>query len=255
MSNGFDYFGNALPQTGSQQAAAGTSPYASVSTFAPPPTTPQYGYAPNPYAPNTFAPNHFGGPASTFAPGASTHATAPVHRSRRPLVVLALVVIAAGTAAGISLTQRAHPIALPSTLAGLPKADAHSIAAEIKSTKKKLSQSGIHNVSIALYGDDANGSQGLGVIAGHTASTVPDMGQLVSAMSPSTQIAGVSITPSAVTSGSETFQCQTIAVATNSMVLCEWQTPTTLLFGIGQGLTTSDTAAALDDVIGEDQLH
>jgi len=255
MSNGFDYFGNALPQAGAQQPAAGTSPYASVNTFAPPPTTPRYGYAPNAHAPNTFAPNHFGGPASTFAPGASTHSTAPVHRSRRPVLAVAILVVAAGVAAGVGLTQRAHPIALPSTLAGLPKADAHSIAAEIKSTKKKLSQSGIHNVSIALYGDDANGSQGLGVIAGHTASTVPDMGQLLSAMSPSTQIAGVRITPSVVTSGSATFQCQTIAVAGSSIALCEWQTPTTILFGVGQGLSTSDTAAALDDVIGADQLH
>ena len=74
-------------------------------------------------------------------------------------------------------------------------------------------------------------------------------------MTTSTQIAGVTITPSVVTSGSDTFQCQTIAVAGSSVGLCEWQTPSTILFGVGQGLTTADTAAALDDVIGADQLH
>ena len=253
MSNGFDYFGNALPQAGVQQPAASTSPYASVNTFAPPPMAPQYGSTPNPYAPNAYAPNHFGGPAPAFSPTLSNQPTPPVHRSRRPLVFVAVLVVAAATAAGV-VTQRAHPIAMPSSLAGLPKADLHSVAGQIKSTKQKLSQSGIHDVSVALYGE-ASGSQALAVIAGRPASTVPDFGQLVSAMTTSTQIAGVRITPSVVTSGSATFQCQTIAVASSSMALCEWQTPTTILFGVGQGLTTSDTAAALDDVIGADQLH
>ncbi len=236
MSNGFDYFGNALPPTGAQ-ATAGTSPYASVHSFAPPPSAPQYGYTPTPYAPSSSAP-----PTSS--------------RSRRPLIVVAVVVIAAAAVAGVAITQRAHPIAMPSTLAGLPKANLQAVGADIKATKKKLSQSGIHNVSVALYGDTGgNGSQALAVVAGHPAAGVANFGQLVSAMTTSTQIAGVTITPSAVTLGSATFQCQTIAVASSSVGLCEWQTPSTILFGVGQGLTTGDTAAALADVIGADQLH
>jgi hypothetical protein len=254
MSNGFDYFGNALPQAGAQQPAAGTSPYASVNTFAPPSTAPQYGYTPNPHAPDAHASNLFGATTSAFAPTASTRPTPPVHSSRRPLLVVAVLVVAAATAGGVALTQRAHPIAMPSTLAGLPKTDLHSVSGQINSTKHKLSQSGIHDAAVALYGD-ANGSQALAVVAGRPASAAPDFGQLVSAMTASTQIAGVSITPSAVTLGSATFQCQTIAVAGRSIAMCEWQTPTTILFGVGQGLTTSDTAAALADLIGADQLH
>ena len=254
MSNGFDYFGNALPQAGAQQPAAGTSPYASVNTFAPPPMAPQYGYTPNPYAPNAYAPNHFGGPASTFAPTASTGPTPPVPSSRRPLLVVAVLVVAAATAAGVAVTQRAHPITMPSSVAGLPKADLHSMSGQIKSTKQKLSQDGIRDASVALYGD-AHGGQTLVIVAGRTASAAPDFGQLVSAMTASTQIAGVSITPSVVTLGSATFECQTIAVAGRSLGMCDWQTPTTLLFGVGQGITTGDTAAALDDVIVADQLH
>jgi hypothetical protein len=254
MSNEFDYFGNALPQAGAQQPAAGNSPYATLHAFAPPPTAPQYGYTPNPHASNAFATNNFGTPITTFPPPVSTQQ--PARSSRRPLVVLALVVIAAGTAAGISLTQRTHPIAMPSSLAGLPKADLHSVAAEIKSTKKKLSQTGIHDVSVAIYGDDAGGSgtQALAVIAGHSASGVADFSQLASAMN-AAQVAGVSVTPNVVTVGSATFQCQTIAALGSSIGACEWQTPTTILFAVGQGLTTSDTAAALDDVITADRLH
>jgi hypothetical protein len=175
--------------------------------------------------------------------------------SRRPLLVVATVVIGAAVAAGVAFTQRAHPIALPATLAGLSKADSHSVAAELKSTKKKLSQSGVHDVSLGLYGSSGSGgSQALAVVAGHLSSPAPDFGQLASALT-TTQIAGVSITPSVVTLGSATFQCQTIAVAGTSMALCEWQSATTILFGVGQGVTTSDTAAALADVIGADQLH
>jgi hypothetical protein len=250
MSSGFDYFGNALPQSGSQQPAAGASPYAAVNTFAPPVSAPQYGYTPSPHAPNAYAPNHFGGPASS--PAAPLQPVPSARSSRRPLIVVALVVIAGAVAAGVSLTHRAHPIALPSTLAGLPKANLHSAAAEIKSTKQKLSQSGIHDVSVGLY-TDGGSSQALAVVAGHAASA-PDFSQLASAMA-TTQIAGVSITPSVVTSGSDTFQCQTIAVAGRSVALCEWQSASTILFAVGQGLTTTDTAAALDDVIGQDQLH
>lgn len=248
MSNQFDYFGNALPPAGPPQHAGGPSPYAVVNAFAPSPSAPQYGYTPQ--APTAYAPNHFGGVAS--ASGASLPQLPTSRSTRRPLLVVALIVIAAAVAAGVAITQRAHPIALPSTLAGLPKADLHSAAAEIKSTKQKLSQSGIHDVSVGLY-TDGGSSQALAVVAGHAASA-PDFSQLASAMA-TTQIAGVSITPSVVTSGNDTFQCQTIAVAGRSVTLCEWQSASTILFAVGQGLTTTDTAAALDDVIGQDQLH
>jgi hypothetical protein len=106
-------------------------------------------------------------------------------------------------------------------------------------------------VAVGVYG---SGSQALAVVAGHPASAAPDFSQLASAMT-AAQIAGVTITPSVVTSGSSTFQCQTIAAAGNSIGLCEWQTPTTILFAVGQGLTTADTAAALDELISADQLH
>ena len=247
MSNGFDYFGNPLPA----QPPAGDSPYASLNAFAPNPYAPNsFGagiYAPNAYAPSAHAPTSFGSPPPTATP------TTRARSSRRPLVVVVLVMVAAAAAAGIAVTRQPHHIALPSTLAGLPKADLHSVASEISSTKKKLAQSGIHDASVALYGGDGSGD--LLVIAGHLSSTAPDFGQLASAMTTSTQIAGITITPSVLTSGSNSFECQTIAVAAKSVGVCEWQTPNTILFAVGQGLNTRDTAGALDDVIGADQLH
>jgi hypothetical protein len=103
MSSGFDYFGNPLPQAGAQPAAP--SPYATLNAFAPPTSAPQYGYPPIPSAPNSFAPNHFGN-TGTPGPLAPPQPVPHARSTRRPLLVIAVVVIAGAAAAGVTVMRR-----------------------------------------------------------------------------------------------------------------------------------------------------
>jgi hypothetical protein len=174
--------------------------------------------------------------------------------SRRALVVVVVVALAAGAAGAVYLSKRAHPVPLPATLAGLPavsipKDEAHGF----DSAKHNLGSAGVHDVSLRIYGNP--GQQALMVTAGRTSSRAADFNQLANAMGETGQIAGVTVTPHTVTSGTTTLQCATVASQGETVAFCAWQGTHALLFGVGEGMSVQDTADALELARMDAALH
>jgi hypothetical protein len=178
-------------------------------------------------------------PTGQFAPTARS--------SRRPLVIVAVLVVAALAGGAFYISTRPHPVPLPATLAGLPKLSLSSAQAhELDSAKHSLRNDGLHDVSFGVYGTVSQGQPGLVVIAGRASSNVPDFNQLASAMGQVGQVAGVTVTPQTLTSGASTFQCATISAQGQSVPFCAWQGTHALLLAFGEEITAQDTADALE---------
>jgi hypothetical protein len=269
MSNDFDFYGN-----GGRAAATPSAPRAPGPGPAPVPVlgaapVPGYGQPAAvdrwgmPVAEVATAPMQAFAPAQTSWPAAYQTAPAvslgmpPTAPSRRRAIVAVVVAVAvAAGAAAVYLSRTPHTIPLPPSLAGLSKISLKSIGSsgDFSATKKKLATTGVHDASFAVYGEPQSGLD-LVVIAGHTSSSAPDFGQVVSAANSTGQISGIAITPAAVTSGASTFQCATLSVGTQAASLCEWQGLHAVLFGVAEGLSTQDTADALEVARSAANLH
>jgi hypothetical protein len=250
VSSDFDFFAG-------QRAASAPAVQASPWAPAAPPASP---WAPP--APSTAAvpvDQRFGSPVGAWQtvgpPGVGQFAPA-ARSSRRPLIAVALLAVVAIAGGAFYMTTRPHPIALPATLADLPKLSISSAQAHgLDSAKHGLANDGLHEVSFGVYGTLSAGQPGLVVIAGRTSSNAPDFNQLATAMSQAGQFDGISVTPQTLTSGATTLQCATITAQGESVPLCAWQGTHAVLFGIGQDLSAQDTADALELARLDASLH
>jgi hypothetical protein len=227
-----------------------------------PPTTAASPWAPataSAWAPAAQPDQRFGSAISEWQPISTppTGQFAPtVRSSRRPFVIVAALVLIAAAGGAFYISQRTHPVSLPSTLAGMqrvsvPSAEAH----DLDSAKHSLANDGLHDVSFGIYGSVSAGQPGLVVIAGRTSSSAPAFNQLTSAMGQAGQVAGISVTPQTVTSGATTLQCATVTAAGQSVPFCEWQGAHAVLFGVGQDMSAQDTADALESARLDASLH
>jgi len=183
-------------------------------------------------------------PVST--PQGEQFTTAP-RSSRWPLAVIAVLVVAVIAGAAFYISTRTNPVSLPTTLAGLPKLSLPSAQAhELNSDMHSLRSNGVHDVSFAAYGSLAGEQSGLVVVAGRTASTVPDFSQLAGAVGQVGQAAGVTVAPQSLTSGASTFECATITTQSRSIPFCAWQGTHAVLLGFGEQISAQDTADALE---------
>src|SRR5450432_110272 len=168
-------------------------------------------------------------------------------RHRRLLYVVMAIVVVAVSAAAFVVLRVPHPIALPSSLADLPKISIPAALADALATAKhSLGHDGLHDVSVGIYGETVTSPRGLVVIAGRTSSSAPDFNQLVGSMSAAGNVAGVTVTPQTLTSGVTSWRCATIAGQGQSVLFCAWQGAHAVLFGVGRNMSAQDDADALE---------
>jgi len=174
MSSGFDFFGApntpgapGAPSAPSAFGAPGATPVGA-------PTVDRWGL-----------PSAGGYPVSSVdlsSPFATSADATSGRRSRLWYAVIAVVVIAV-TAVGFYVLRLPHPVALPSSLAGMPKmAIPAGQGHDLDLAKKSLSHEGLHDVSVGIYGASDASEPGLVVIAARASSNAPDFNQLVGAM-------------------------------------------------------------------------
>lgn len=247
MSNDFDFFaGQRAPTAPAVQASPWAPP---ASPWAPAASASPWAVA----APSTAAApidQRFGSPVGEWQPVGlpPVGQFAPAARSsRRPLVVVAVLVVAAVAGGAFYMSQRTHPVSLPATLADLPKVSLPSAQAhELDSDMHSLRSDGVHDVSFGVYGSLSGEQPGLVVVAGRTPSSVPDFSQLAGAIGQVGQVSGVTVTPQTLTSGASTFECATITSQGQSIPLCAWQGTHAVLLGFGEQISAQDTADALE---------
>lgn len=234
MSSNFEFFGAA---PGAAAPTAAPAPVPAAQQFGVP--AQQFGVA---------ALDRFGLPAGIGLPVAAPIAQAPARSYRRPLVAAAVAVVVACGGVLYYLSQQQHPIALPSTLAGLSQVSlkAAGAAHEFDAAKKQLAKAGVHDASFGVYGDVQTG-RALIVVAGRASPSAVDMVQLVSDSGVAAQVDGVTITPAVLTSGGTSFRCETVStVSQGSAGVCEWVGSGVILFGVGTQLLVQETADALE---------
>lgn len=167
---------------------------------------------------------------------------------RRWYAVIAVVVIAV-TAVGFYVLRQPHPVALPSSLAGMPKmAIPAGQGHDLDVAKRSLSHEGLHDVAVGIYGASDASAAGLVVIAARASSNAPDFNQLVGAIGAGSAVAGVTVTPQTVTSGVTTWRCATILAQGQSVPFCAWEGSHGVLLGVGHTMSVQDDADALEQV-------
>jgi hypothetical protein len=202
------------------------------------------------WAPPAQVDQRFGSTTDAWQPLATppTGQFAPASRSSRaPLAILAVLAVAAIAGGAFYISTRPHPVPLPATLAGLAKVSLPSAQAhELDSDTHSLRSDGAHDVSVAVYGALSGAQPGLIVIAGRTASTVPDSNQLAGAVGQVGQITGGSVAPQTLTSGASTFECATVSSQSETIRFCAWQGSHAVLLGFGEQISAQDTVDALE---------
>jgi hypothetical protein len=177
----------------------------------------------------------------------ATPAYATSRRDRRPWYAVIAVVVIAVTTVAFYVLRSPHPVALPSSLAGMPKmAIPAGQGHDLDVAKKSLSHEGLHDVSVGIYGASDASAPGLVVIAARASSNAPDFNQLVSAMGAAGTIAGITVTPQTVTSGVTTWRCATIVAQGQSVPFCAWAGSHGVLLGVGHTMSVQDDADALE---------
>ena len=238
MSSGFDFYGApntpgapGAPSAPSAFGAPGATPVGA-------PTVDRWGL-----------PSAGGYPVSSVDLSSPFATSAYATSGRRPRLwyaVIAVVVIAV-TAVGFYVLRLPHPVALPSSLAGMPKmAIPAGQGHDLDLAKKSLSHEGLHDVSVGIYGASDASGPALVVIAARASSNAPDFNQLVGAMGAAGTVAGITVTPQTVTSGVTTWRCATIVAQGQSVPFCAWEGSHGVLLGVGHTMSVQDDADALE---------
>jgi hypothetical protein len=185
----------------------------------------------------------------------ATSAYATSRHNRRPWYAVIAVVVIAVTGVAFYVLRSPHPVALPSSLAGMPKmAIPAGQGHDLDVAKKSLSHEGLHDVSVGIYGADASGA-GLVVIAARASSSAPDFNQLVGAMGAAGTVGGITVTPQTVTSGVTTWRCATIVAQGQSVPFCAWAGSHSVLLGVGVLLGAGHTMSVQDDADALEQAR
>jgi hypothetical protein len=235
MSSGFDFFGAPTPPgaPGAPRAlgAPGATPVGA-------PTVDRWGL-----------PSAGGYPVSSVDLSSPFATSASATSGRRPHLWYAVIAVAvlAVTAVAFYVLRLPHPVALPSSLAGMPKmAVPAGQGLDLDLAKKSLSHEGLHDVSVGIYGASDTSGPGLVVIAARASSNAPDFNQLVGAMGAAGTVAGITVTPQTVTSGVTTWRCATIVAQGQSVPFCAWEGSHGVLLGVGHTMSVQDDADALE---------
>lgn len=243
MSSGFDFYGGpggvgapGVGGPGTLGAPAGATAFGMAPVDAP--TVDRWGL-----------PGTGGFPVSSvdLSSPFATSAYATSRHDRRPWYAVIFLVVIAVTGIAFYVLRLPHPVALPSSLAGMSKI---SIPAgqghELDAAKKSLSHEGLHDVSVGIYGASDASGPGLLVIGARASSSAPDFNQLVGALGAAGTVAGITVTPQTVTSGVTTWRCATIVAQGQSVPFCAWAGSHSILLGVGQSLSVQDDADALE---------
>lgn len=246
MSSGFDFYGAPNTSGAPNSPTVFGLPAASGATPVDTPTVDRWGL------PGT------GGYAVSSVDLSSPFATSAYATSghRRPWYAVIAVVVIAVTAVAFYVLRLPHPVALPSSLAGLQKV--HIPAGQgqaLDVAKKSLSHEGLHDVSVGIYGASDVSGPGLVVISARASSGVPDFSQLFGAMSSAGAVAGVTVTPQPVTGVITAWRCVTTTAQGQSALVCAWQGSHAVLIGVGRNMSAQDETVALEQVREQDSLR